>query len=60
MTPPQREPVVATPAGSRTTLALATAAAFGAGLLAYYAVDRITFLTGHTIRDIRHAGRAAA
>jgi hypothetical protein len=52
--------VVTTPAGPRTTLALATAAAFGAGLLAYYAIDRITFLTGHTIRDIRHARRAAA
>lgn len=32
------------------------AASFAAGLLAYYAVDRITFLTGHTIRDLRHAG----
>jgi hypothetical protein len=60
MTAPSRESAVTTPAGSRTTLALATAAAFGAGFLAYYAIDRITFLTGHTIRDIRHAGRAAA
>lgn len=35
-------------------------ASAAAGALGYYAVDRITFLTGHTIRDIRHAGRAAA
>lgn len=41
-------------------LALIATASFGAGLLAYYAIDRITFLTGHTIRDIRHAGRPAA
>lgn len=40
-------------------LALIATASFGAGLLAYYAFDRITFLTGHTIRDIRHAGRTA-
>jgi len=60
VTAQSRGSVVTTPAGPRTTLALATAAAFGAGLLAYYAIDRITFLTGHTIRDIRHARRAAA
>jgi hypothetical protein len=35
-------------------------ASAAAGALGYYAIDRITFLTGHTVRDIRHAGRGAA
>jgi hypothetical protein len=35
-------------------------ASAAAGALGYYAIDRITFLTGHTVRDIRHAARAAA
>lgn len=60
MTAQSRESAVTSPAGSRTTYAIVGAASFGAGVLFYYAVDRITFLTGHTFRDIRHAGRAAA
>jgi hypothetical protein len=44
---------------TRELLPIVVASA-AAGALGYYAIDRITFLTGHTIRDIRHAGRAAA
>jgi hypothetical protein len=33
------------------------AASAAAGALLYYAIDQITVLTGHTVHDLRHAGR---
>lgn len=42
---------------TRRDLFLIAAASFASGFLAYWAFDRITFLTGHTIRDVRYAGR---
>lgn len=60
MTAPSRESAVTTPAGSRTTYAIVgilsgTAGAI-AGWTAFYGVDRIRFLWGHTTRDHRWAG----
>jgi hypothetical protein len=44
---------------TRRDLVLIAAACFGSGFLAYWALDRITFLTGHTFRDVRYAGRVS-
>jgi hypothetical protein len=41
-------------------LAIGLAAGVLLGLAAYYAVDRVKVLTGHTYRDLRHAGWRAA
>jgi hypothetical protein len=42
---------------TRRDLAVIAGASFGSGFLLYYAFDRIAFLTGHTFRDVRYAGR---
>lgn len=44
---------------TRRDLTLIAACSFSAGLLTYLVIDRITFLTGHTVRDLRYAGRTA-
>lgn len=40
--------------------AVSGAAGAAAGIGAYYLVDRIRVLTGHSYRDLRHAGWLAA
>lgn len=42
---------------TRRDLTVIAGASFAAGFLTYWAFDRITFLTGHTVRDCRYAGR---
>lgn len=44
----------------QTALAIGLAAGVLLGLGLYYAIDRVKVLTGHTYRDLRHAGWAAA
>lgn len=42
--------------GWQLALAIGLAAGVLLGLALFYAIDRVRVLTGHTYRDLRHAG----
>jgi hypothetical protein len=50
------QPAPAPLMGWQTALAIGLAAGVLLGLIAYYAIDRVRVPTGHTYRDLRHAG----
>lgn len=50
------QPAPAPLMGWQAALAIGLAAGVLLGLALFYAIDRVRVLTGHTYRDLRHAG----